>query len=208
MASAHAFVRCPHLFSATARPALPACRPPHNFVEASAYSRGKASRLQGVYVPDLRLVAGQSIEIPFAEQRHLRARRARGGDSLLLFDGCGHEADATLSMNGLSADVVLVRTGGLGQRECQQNDGSAKESEVDKCSMLAITVCCPPPKSSSRADWAVEKLTELGVEELLWMQTARGGGAPSDGKMERWRRASRACREGFPPCEQSGTLVM
>jgi 16S rRNA (uracil1498-N3)-methyltransferase len=173
-----------HLPRAHRRPLCPSCRPRRAPPIASAYPRGKAAREQGVYVPDTPLFVGAIVLLPEAERRHLRARRARPGDPLRLFDGRGAAAEATLSENGLSAEVVHVAAG----------------AEDDADARVRVSVCVAAPKSAARADWAIEKLAELGVEEMLVVRAARSGagGVPSEAKLARWARlAVAACKQSM-----------
>lgn len=55
----------------------------------------------------------------------------------------------------------------------------------------SLTVAVAPPKTASRVRFIVEKLTELGVERLVWLQTARTEGRPpSAEKAAAWVRAA------------------
>ena len=72
---------------------------------------------------------------------------------------------------------------------------------------LHLHVALPIPKGE-RADWAVEKLTELGVHEILWWQAKRSVMKnPGMQKKERWKRLTQsAARQSFsgPPPHLSG----
>ena len=50
-----------------------------------------------------------------------------------------------------------------------------------------VTVAVAPPKRTERARFVVEKLAELGVEALVWVETERGEGRPpSQPKATSW----------------------
>ncbi len=54
-----------------------------------------------------------------------------------------------------------------------------------------VTVAVSPPHSNSRARFLVEKLAELGVWRLIWLQTAHGQGrAPKSKKTDAWVRSA------------------
>jgi 16S rRNA (uracil1498-N3)-methyltransferase len=68
---------------------------------------------------------------------------------------------------------------------------------------LRLHVALPIPKGE-RADWAVEKLSELGVHEIIWWNAARSVmKEPGTQKQERWKRltqsAARQSLAGPPP---------
>lgn len=98
---------------------------------------------------------GETVTLPPAEAGHARARRLRAGDPVTLVDGSGREARAVLTR--------LDRAGG----------------EVAVESVLEI----PDPRlpialsvaglRSERLAWIAEKATELGVQRLTIVETAR-----------------------------------
>lgn len=169
------------------------------------YERGKASSSQLVYVKDLQYIrTGARVPIPHGEQRHLKARRVKGGSEVSLFDGRGAVAKGLISDDFDFATVLEVS----GAASSTPND------ESDECRVwCSVTVCCCPPKSSSRADWMVEKLTELGVHDLLWIVAVRSelDTLPSPAKMQRWERlavaASKQCmRLSIPEMKNMGKV--
>lgn len=65
----------------------------------------------------------------------------------------------------------------------------------------AVTIAMAPPRASDRARFAVEKLAELGVTELTWLDTRHGEGRPP--------RAEKAAAWAVAALEQSrGTRLM
>ena len=123
------------------------------------------------------------------EQAHYLSRvlRLGAGDIATLFDARGREAEATitqLTREGAAAEVVTVRT-----------------RPTLACS---LTVALATPKGE-RADWAIEKLTEVGVDRILWLVTERSVMKPDPvgARTERWTRLARAAasqseRVGWP----------
>ncbi len=63
---------------------------------------------------------------------------------------------------------------------------------------LKLSVAMPIPKGD-RADWTVEKLTELGVTNIIWWQAERSVmKSPGEQKMQRWLRlAQSAARQSL-----------
>lgn len=140
----------------------------------SSYQTGKVKTNIRVFL-DQKFIAGDTLTLSASELRHLRARRARNGDVLLLFNNEGCTATALL----------------------QQSQAVVLQVAYAQPSTPAIAAIVGMPKSSSRTDWIVEKLTELGVSAITFTITARTAGTPSDAKLQRWRRlaiaASKQC---------------
>lgn len=118
----------------------------------------------------LRLHVG-SIALSEPEAHHARnVLRLRPGEEVELFDDQGNKARAVIER----CDAKRV-TVGVPQLE------SAAE-----CS--GITVAAAVPKGE-RADWMMEKLSELGIDRFIPLQTARSVVVPSGkNKIDRWNR--------------------
>lgn len=117
-----------------------------------------------------------------AEAHHLCAvRRLRPGDQVCLFNGDGHEYPAQI----LSADRRSASLEVLEQR------AGARELP------FTLWVAAPVPKGD-RAQFLVEKLTELGVATYVPLSTQRSIVQPREAKLEKLQRyvieASKQCR--------------
>jgi len=106
--------------------------------------------------------------------------RARPGDELRLFNGDGHEYPARVVEVGrrdVAVEVLAV-------------ESPARELP------FALRVAAPLPKGD-RAQFLVEKLTELGVAELTLLTTRRSVVSPREAKLDRLARyvieASKQC---------------
>lgn len=133
-----------------------------------SYATGKQRKEVRVFV-DHPFVSGQEVSIPKTEVDHLRARRVRAGDTVVLFNSKGQTASAVLYENS-----VLVHT--------------VTNEAAERGLMSAIIGL---PKSPSRVDWVVEKLTELGVQSICFAITSRTVSVPpTDAKLRRWQRLS------------------
>ena len=149
--------------------------------EASA--GGPAAR---VLIPELRAgVRGLDADEAHYVRRVLRLRE---GDPIAAFDG-----------RGLAASGHVVS---IGRDEVRV--------EMDEPAALAgppvrLTVAMAHPKGE-RADWVVEKLTEVGVARVQWVTCARSVVEPGEGRLHRQRRlalaAARQCgRADLPALE-------
>jgi 16S rRNA (uracil1498-N3)-methyltransferase len=116
-----------------------------------------------------------------SEFHHLaHVMRAAPGDRIVLFDGRGEVAEAqivALSKAGATLTILSHR----------------HEDEAGPTVVLATAV----PKSD-RFRWLVEKATELGVNRLIPLQTARSVTEPGATKLDKMRAAV------VEACKQSG----
>ncbi|MEK7704019.1 MAG: RsmE family RNA methyltransferase [Myxococcota bacterium] len=102
--------------------------------------------------------------------------RLRVGDSLEAFDGKGALARAEL--------VEVTHEAGVRVR--------IDERLVEEPLGVALHVALATPKGE-RADWAIEKLTELGVARIVWLTCERSVVMPKGAnRHERWRRLAEA----------------
>jgi 16S rRNA (uracil1498-N3)-methyltransferase len=114
------------------------------------------------------------------EAHHLSVSRIRVGESVTLFRGDGWEYPATV-VDISRRDVTLdVTEGRLHSREAAHR----------------VVACVALPRGD-RAQFLVEKLTELGVGELIVLETARTVVHPGEAKVEKLQRyvieASKQC---------------
>ncbi len=123
------------------------------------------------------------VAVDGASLKHLLVLRAKPGDQVYLFDGCGHEVEAELlEINTSGARLEVLRT-----------VGEAMESPFDCWLIQALPVRLP------RMDTIVRQVTELGVSRIVPVSAersqVRGGGSGLAKKTERWRRIADAAVE-------------
>lgn len=95
------------------------------------------------------LASGATLALPEAATRHAQVRRVQPGDALVLFDGSGVEARATVQV--------------VGRREVGVRIEAVRS--VDRELPLAVTLAVGMP-ANERMDALVEKATELGMAAL------------------------------------------
>lgn len=102
--------------------------------------------------------------------------RLQPGDRIALLDGQGAQASGTVSH--IDRDHLSLTI------------ADYQKAIEARCS---ITVALAVPKGD-RADWAVEKLTELGVNHIIFVHCARSVALPREGgnRQQRWQRLSEA----------------
>lgn len=95
---------------------------------------------------------GPSLSLSEAQWRHLdKVLRASRGDPVTYTDGLG-----------------TFGTGILGSQVVERGD------EEEKVRPTRLTLAVAPPASKDRQRFLVEKLAEIGVARLLWLETRHG----------------------------------
>ena len=122
-----------------------------------------------------------TVEMTGAEARHLATVcRFRAGDRICLFNGDGLEYPARVLAVAKKSVQLDIEAGTAPNRELP----------------FALTVAAPIPKSD-RAQFLVEKLTELGVTGFVPLRCERAVIEPREGKIDKLRRyvieASKQC---------------
>jgi 16S rRNA (uracil1498-N3)-methyltransferase len=96
------------------------------------------------------------VEVRGDDHHYLfRVRRLRPGDAVTLFDGTGRQAAATVER--VEAERALLRA-------------EAPTAEAAPGWRLAIAVALI---KGDRMEWCLQKLTEVGADEIIVMHTAR-----------------------------------
>ena len=108
---------------------------------------------------------GEHLELSAEQKHHLeKVIRVRDGDPATYTDGAGSLGQGRYASGWLARD---------------------EESQVPAPSDLIVVVA--PPDNRDRARFMVEKLAEMGVAELLFLDTKHGQGRPpSAGKLLSW----------------------
>ena len=94
--------------------------------------------------------------------------RLKYGQAIELFDGVGTVAEAVIEE--IQRDCVITRT--------------TATSFVEKPTQNVLTIAAVPPKGD-RLKWMVEKLTELGVDTYIPLQTERSVVEPGKSKLNK-----------------------
>jgi 16S rRNA (uracil1498-N3)-methyltransferase len=123
------------------------------------------------YTPD-RLGPGE-YHLSGTEAHHLTTvRRFSPGDRVVLFNGDGNE---------YAAEIIAV-----GKKSCSLDILSA--SPVDRELPFPLVIASALPKGD-RADYLIEKLTELGVTRFIPLITSRSVVAPKESVVDKFARA-------------------
>ncbi|NNG17167.1 MAG: 16S rRNA (uracil(1498)-N(3))-methyltransferase [Gemmatimonadales bacterium] len=124
--------------------------------------------------------AHQAIPISPEELRHLRVRRAEDGEAVRVCDGHGAVAEGRLEYVGQSAVVHL------GENE-----------DVPAPTPLILAVGAG---DRERFGWLVEKAAELGVTEIVPLDTVRARDASTRLRTGQVERLTRRAREALKQC--------
>ena len=143
-------------------------------------------------------------------QPHLLVHRPWGGSVLELSDLQQHHL---LRVLRLQSGVPVSYTDGSGTVGSGTVQGSeiirGDEHEVARPSP-PVELAVAPPKSTERARFLVEKLAELDVDRLVWVQTRYGEGRPprrekaqswAQGALEQSRGAWLIALDPLTPCD-------
>ena len=117
-------------------------------------------------------IANRAILTGQEAQHLLKVMRAKVGDEITIFDGSGVE--------------FLARIARLSRHDVELEVLERHEISCELSFRLTIGVALP---KGERQRWLVEKLTELGVTELIPLHTERGVAQPTGAALERLRRA-------------------
>ncbi len=143
--------------------------------------------LRRVHVPALQV---GDLELPPTEAHHLRAvLRVKVSDEVELFDDQNHTARARIAH--VSSERLTVHVSAI------------LDSAPDSARAPILTIASAVPKGD-RADWMIEKLSELGAERFVPLQTHRSVVHP-DGtsKFQRWNRIA---TEAAKQSRRAGTM--
>jgi 16S rRNA (uracil1498-N3)-methyltransferase len=135
--------------------------------ERSPIIAGVARR---IHVHQLR--PGEPITLDRAEAHHARhVLRLSDGARVEVFDDAGTSGEGVLMLNGPEVCVRVDRA----------------QPPVAKAAIMLRVIAAVP--KGERAEWMVEKLSELGVDEYVPLAAARSVVLPEGrGKRERWAR--------------------
>lgn len=136
------------------------------------------------------LSAGR-VELPPGEAHHVRdVLRLESGEELELFDNSGQTALATIDQIDSTGVFVIV---------------DEREMKLPAPTGVSITIASAVPKGD-RADWMIEKLSELGVSRFIPLITARSVVLPvGKNKRERWQRIA---KESAKQSRRAGVMLI
>ena len=126
--------------------------------------------------------------------RRIHVRHLRGGEPIQLEPAEAHHARDVLRLADGAAVEVFDDAGAVGRGVLILSEGDVlvrvepEELVPPTNTGLALVVAAAVPKGD-RADWMVEKLSELGVAEFVPLAAARSVVLPGGrGKRDRWLR--------------------
>jgi 16S rRNA (uracil1498-N3)-methyltransferase len=127
-------------------------------------------------------IIDSNIHFDPIESTHMtKVLRRNVGDEIYVLDGKGKAYKAQIQKAGKHVEAKLL---GIVRQEVAPS--------------LKLTIAVSPTKSSDRMEWMVEKLTEIGISDLVFIETEKG---------ERSRINSvRLAKKAISALTQSGNL--
>ena len=105
---------------------------------------------------DAELTAGAALELPKAVAHHIRVRRLKDGETVVLFDGAGHEFEAHIAFDS--------------QGHCTAKLGQAQDVDRERLGRITLVQALA---SQDKMDWVIEKAVELGAASVIAVPGAR-----------------------------------
>lgn len=99
---------------------------------------------------DAALTAGAVLSLPKAVAHHIRVRRLKDGEIVVLFDGSGHEYEAHITFDG--------------NGQCTAKLGQAEYFERERLGRITLVQALA---SQDKMDWVIEKAVELGAASVI-----------------------------------------
>lgn len=126
---------------------------------------------------------GRVLSLPEEESHHVSVQRFAPGDNLLVSDGRGRLYRGRLLGEEKKVQVLI------------------EEKVKEETPPVFFSVWQSLLKSPSRMDWLIEKLTEVGVTEIVFFPAERSlREGCTGGRLRRWERIA------LNACKQSGRL--
>ena len=128
-------------------------------------------------------VVGELIALAPEELRHVRSRRLREGDRVVLLDGRGGRGEGPLD-----ATCRAVRI-----------ERATRDVGESSCRVTLLLGAAEP----SRIEWAVEKATECGIHQILLVDAERSQASHVLLLSRRLERLKRIAAEAVKQCDRS-----
>ncbi len=129
------------------------------------------------------LAPGATVELPADEAAHVRSRRLRKGDAVVLLDGAGGRAAGALEQGGRAVTVSALLP-----------------SRGEPSRAIRLLLPCAEP---ARVEWAVEKGTECGAAAFVLVVLERSQRAHVALLSSRVERLRRIAAEAVKQCDRS-----
>lgn len=165
---------------------------------------GRAPRPPRVLVPELAAQRDPSGEILLRkeERDHVRSRRLRDGEDVIVLDGKGARGLARLAHNGTAVVLSSFEARPVVSPSSPDSLSSLPFSSLPGEPSLRVTVllACAEP---ARVEWAVEKGTECGAAAFVLLDAARSQRAHVAALRARLARLSRIAAEATKQCDRT-----
>jgi len=152
-----------------------------------------------VIVPDLEKYGeGEVIPLKKEESAHLRSRRVRDGDEVVLLDGRGGRGTGTLSSKGTAVRLSTLEE--IPRLVSPSSPAFFASLPGEPGLRVTVLLACAEP---ARIEWAVEKGTEAGAASFVLLEAARSQRAHVAALRTRLSRLSRIAAEATKQCDRT-----
>jgi 16S rRNA (uracil1498-N3)-methyltransferase len=164
-----------------------------------AKPRAVEARPPRVLLPELAAHgAGEEVPLKKEEAAHLRARRLKDGDEVILLDGRGGQGRGAIASKGRAVRVATFEEGpGLVFPSAPSVFASLPGEP--RLRVTVLLACAEP----ARVEWAVEKGTECGAAGFVLVEAARSQRAHVAAMRTRLSRLSRIAAEATKQCDRT-----
>ncbi|MEO7919509.1 MAG: RsmE family RNA methyltransferase [Thermoanaerobaculia bacterium] len=128
-------------------------------------------------------VIGALIPLAAEESRHVRSRRLRAGDRVVLLDGRGGGGEGPLDASCAAAFI----------------ESTTQDAGEAVCRVTLLLAAAEP----ARIEWAIEKATECGVHRIVLVAAERSQASHVKLLENRLERLSRIAAEAVKQCGRS-----
>ena len=162
--------------------------------------RIEAHRPPRVLVPDLaeHREAAEEIVLRKEETEHVRSRRLRDGDEVIVLDGKGGRGRGTIASRGTAVRLIAFEDDpGLFSAS---SSGSFSSLPGEAALRVTVLLACA---EAARVEWAVEKGTECGSAAFVLLEAARSQRAHVAALRTRLPRLCRIAAEATKQCDRT-----
>jgi 16S rRNA (uracil1498-N3)-methyltransferase len=149
-------------------------------------------RLPRVLVAGVPLVAGLVVPLSKEERLHVRSRRLKDGDTVVVLNGKGVRARGAIAEKG-SAVLLLPL-------EESPSPGSPGSPVGEPHVRVTVALACAEP---ARVEWAIEKGTECGAAGFVLLAAERSQKSHVVALKARLPRLRRIAEEATKQCDRS-----
>jgi 16S rRNA (uracil1498-N3)-methyltransferase len=147
-------------------------------------------------VPDLAEHRGSSEEVLLRreERDHVRSRRLRDGDEVVVLDGKGLRARGRLTRDGAAVALFTF------EEKSSSSPSLFSRLPGEPANRVTVALACAEP---ARVEWAIEKGTECGAAGFVLLDAERSQRSHVAALSKRMSRLIRIAEEAVKQCDRT-----